>query len=195
MSHFHADHYVGLRKNFESGLIFCSEKTRALTIYRLGVNPERVIALPLNKHVSLKQYDSELNLESVVLLDANHCPGACTFIFQLNSGKAFWHTGDFRFQREMLDNSALAKFVGSQKLHTLFLDTTYCDPKYDFPPQKVAIGAVIRAMEPSWQRNTETCYFFGTYTIGKEKVFLEAARYFQTKVCVLGWEEKHLNLI
>ena len=190
LSHFHSDHYIGLQKNFCSGLIFCSAKTRELAILRLGVNPQRIISLPLNKRVCLAPYDETLNVESVVLLDANHCPGACTFIFRLQNGKAYWHTGDFRFQTSMLMHPALLEFVPSsscycRQLETLFLDTTYCDPKYDFPSQRDAIDAVIRTMEPSWKRNKETCYFFGTYTIGKEKVFLEAARHFDSKVCIL----------
>jgi DNA cross-link repair 1A protein len=200
LSHFHADHYIGLQKDFSCGLIFCSEKTRALALLRLRVHPDRIVALPLNKRVSLKQYDNALNLESVVLLDANHCPGACTFVFRLSTGKSFWHTGDFRFQRDMLDNPALREFVpgfaaGSRQLDQLYLDTTYCDPRYDFPPQQTAIDAVIRNMEPAWRRNDNTCFFFGTYTIGKEKVFLEAARHFRAKVCVLdAGKRKILNI-
>ena len=199
LSHFHADHYIGLQKNFNCGLIFCSEKTRALCLLRLRVHPDRIVALPMNKRVSLRPYDADLNLESVVLLDANHCPGACTFVFRLSTGKSYWHTGDFRFQRAMLENPALREFVpgfnGSRRLDQLYLDTTYCDPRYDFPPQQKAISAVIRRMEPAWRRDSTTCFFFGTYTIGKEKVFLEAARYFETKVCVLdSGKRKILNI-
>ena len=40
--------------------------------------------------------------------------------------------GDMRYCPAMLEDPALARFRGSD---ALYLDTTYCNPKYTFPSQ------------------------------------------------------------
>lgn len=42
------------------------------------------------------------------------------------------HTGDFRWHPSMAQYPALAALP---RLDALLLDTTYCDPKYTFPPR------------------------------------------------------------
>lgn len=68
----------------------------------------------------------------VILVDANHCPGAVQFLFTLPNGKKYVHCGDMRFCPTMLANSFLKRFRGA---HAVFLDNTYCNPKHDFPLQ------------------------------------------------------------
>jgi DNA cross-link repair 1A protein len=108
----------------------------------------------------------------------------------------------------------------------VYLDTTYCDPKYTFPPQECAINAVIDLVREaaystdvsnnnnsiSGQKKKEKILFlFGAYaignnnhhytpymiiiimiiiiitiiiTIGKERVYLQVAKTFQTLIYV-----------
>lgn len=68
----------------------------------------------------------------VILVDANHCPGAVQFLFELPNGEKYIHCGDMRFGKHLLQDANLAAFQGAQ---AVFLDTTYCNPKYTFPPQ------------------------------------------------------------
>lgn len=58
----------------------------------------------------------------------------------------------------------------------LVLDTTYCSPGNAFPPQAEAVRFVCDAVraEASATGGARTLFLFGTYTIGKERVFLEA---------------------
>ena len=68
----------------------------------------------------------------VTLIDANHCPGAVQFLFRLPCGKRYLHCGDMRFSPALLSNPHLRR---SQGCTGVYLDTTYCNPRYTFPPQ------------------------------------------------------------
>jgi DNA cross-link repair 1A protein len=174
---------------------------------RLRVPEHLVIALPMNVPVSLEQYDIQLTLKSVTLLHANHTPDGCTFLFLLKNGQIHWHTGDFRYLPSMVKSNPILSASANYALtttgerwdpklsvHTLYLDTTYCDPKYDLPTQTVAVDATIQYIERLLTENGggkssdppgSIVYLFGTYTIGKEKVFRGVSKHFREKVIVL----------
>lgn len=73
----------------------------------------------------------------VTLVDANHCPGAVIFLFRLQDGRRYVHTGDMRFSPAMLANLHLQRFQGAD---ALYLDTTYCNVRHTFPPQVHSVG-------------------------------------------------------
>jgi DNA ligase-1 len=54
------------------------------------------------------------------------------FLFRLPGGERYIHCGDMRFCPGLLGNEHLQRFVGAQ---AVFLDTTYCKLKHQFPPQ------------------------------------------------------------
>jgi len=85
---------------------------------------------------------------TVTLLDANHCPGAIMFLFEVGN-KTILHVGDFRWDREiMMKMPQLKAFSNANpRLNEIFLDTTYCDKKYSLPTQAEAIEATITAVE------------------------------------------------
>ena len=58
--------------------------------------------------------------------------GAVQFLFRLPDGARYVHCGDMRFCRGLLDNEHLRRFVGAD---AVYLDTTYCKLKHQFPPQ------------------------------------------------------------
>jgi DNA cross-link repair 1A protein len=95
---------------------------------------------------------------------------------------------------------------GKYRVDALYLDTTYCKPCYTFPTQRSAVDAVIELVlmhcgmdEAENKRHaasrlsfdtsspaplTRTLFLFGTYSVGKEKIFMEVARALNEPVCV-----------
>ncbi|ONM22158.1 sterile alpha motif (SAM) domain-containing protein [Zea mays] len=164
--------YQGLTRSFCHGKIYCSSITASLVHHKIGIPWDRLHVLTLNE---------KLNIAGVNLIcfDANHCPGSIIILFEPPNGKAVLHTGDFRFSSKMANNPVLQ----SSCVHTLILDTTYCNPRYDFPSQEIVIQFVIEAIQAE-AFNPKTLFLIGSYTIGKERLFMEVARLLQKKVYV-----------
>jgi len=67
-----------------------------------------------------------------LLMSKTYGAGAVQFLFQLPDGRKFIHCGDMRFGNHLMSNEHLQRFVGADGV---FLDTTYCKAKHQFPPQ------------------------------------------------------------
>lgn len=67
LTHFHSDHYIGLKKSFRHPII-CSPITGRLVARQLGVYSKYIITLPLNE-------TKIINGVEIIFEDANHCPG------------------------------------------------------------------------------------------------------------------------
>jgi DNA cross-link repair 1A protein len=93
---------------------------------------------------------------SVTMISANHCPGSSLFLFEKETGKGktsrvqrVLHCGDFRACQAHIEHPLLRPDVldavsgksRQQKLDVCYLDTTYLNPKYAFPPQQQVIQA------------------------------------------------------
>ena len=91
LTHYHSDHTTGLHPAFDLGRIYCSETTKRLLVYDMGVAEKLVTALPMNEA-------TEVEGVSVTPLDANHCPGSVMFFFHdsKGTGGTALHVGDFR---------------------------------------------------------------------------------------------------
>uniref|UniRef100_A0A914UNY2 DNA repair metallo-beta-lactamase domain-containing protein n=1 Tax=Plectus sambesii TaxID=2011161 RepID=A0A914UNY2_9BILA len=116
----------------------------------------------------------------VTLFDANHCPGSVLFLFETLTGN-FLHTGDLRAEDCLIDQ---LKSKSLPKLDILFLDTTYMNPRYVFPPQKAVIDEVCRFVKTELERYPKTLVVCGTYMIGKERVVQAIAETMGSKIAV-----------
>jgi len=186
LTHFHSDHYGGITKQWNEGTIYCSLPTANLVNQQLGVDKRFLHPLPMNSPTIIESRGKPV---TVTLLDANHCPGAIMFLFEVGN-KTILHVGDFRWDREiMMKMPQLKAFSNANpRLNEIFLDTTYCDKKYSLPTQAEAIEATITAVEEELamakKERTKTLFLFGSYTIGKERIYLSVAEHLGMKVYV-----------
>lgn len=151
LTHAHSDHYTNLSSNWRSGPIYCSEGTANLIVHMLRVDRKWVHPLPMDVATVIPDTGGV----TVTLIEANHCPGSCLFLFEgpqtVNAGDSaykspfvgskrifrYLHCGDFRASPQHVLHPA----VRGKRIDTVYLDTTYLDPKYCFPPQSEVISA------------------------------------------------------
>jgi hypothetical protein len=203
LTHFHSDHYGGLDNSFSCGSVYCSPTTAGLVRLRLHLDAKKIVPLEMEVEHTLTVGDDEVK---VVLLEANHCPGAVCLLFTFSTGKKVLHTGDFRWSSHLLESSEtyakLSALQSNPRNLTIYLDTTYCDPTYNFPPQQETICAVVRCVQMELARNPKTLFIFGAYGIGKERVFMAVAEALNKSVFVdktrwkgmmcFDWPTEHL---
>ncbi|ORY34687.1 DNA repair metallo-beta-lactamase-domain-containing protein [Naematelia encephala] len=151
LTHAHSDHYTNLSKSWTHGPIYCSKTTANLIIHMLGVEPKWVHGLPDDVPFEMPNTGGV----KVTPIEANHCPGSSIFLFEgpqtVNAGDSgfkspyvgskrvfrYLHCGDFRACPKMVLHPDIAR----AKIDTCYLDTTYLNPKYCFPPQPQVIDA------------------------------------------------------
>lgn len=190
LSHFHSDHYDGLKSDWNAqASIFCSDTTAKLAMTRLKVRPEAIQILPMDEWVHLPGI-------RVLLVDANHCPGSVMFLFDIN-GKLVLHTGDCRAGLSLLSNPVLSKALTGKKLHTLYLDNTYCAPEHTFPCQSKVISecssfarAVVEDKTQIRLSPIKRLILVGSYIIGKERIALALAKEINSLIYVAPWKKK-----
>ncbi|KAG6906251.1 hypothetical protein DXG01_014969 [Tephrocybe rancida] len=216
LTHAHSDHYTNLASNWKSGPIYCSEGTANLIIHMLSVDRKWVHPLPYDVPTEIPNTGGV----RVTLIEANHCPGSCLFFYEgcqtINAGDStfkspfvgstkifrYLHCGDFRASPRHVLHPA----VKGKRIDHVYLDTTYLDPKYTFPPQPLVISACAElarrlvAGEPlehtstaidNWatssnagkqQKSEKMLVVVGTYSIGKERIVKAIAHALNSKV-------------
>ncbi|XP_068153897.1 DNA cross-link repair 1A protein [Drosophila tropicalis] len=178
LSHYHADHYIGLTRKF-SLPIYMSPTTARLVRMFIKVDDVYINEIDIDQTIIID------NIE-ITAIDANHCPGALMFFFKLSSGQTILHTGDFRANSDM---ESLPIFWNNPQLDVLYLDTTYLNKNYDFCHQSESIDRAISLVQEfhNKHRDKRILHVCGAYVIGKEKIWLTVAKEFQLKV----WTEPH----
>ncbi|XP_065848576.1 DNA ligase 6 isoform X2 [Euphorbia lathyris] len=194
LTHFHSDHYTGLSPDWSQGIIFCSPITANFLIQVLKVASQFVFALPLRE-------SAIIDGSEVTLVDANHCPGAVQFLFKVpgknpSTIRMYVHTGDFRYCRSMKEDAILSQFVGCD---AVFLDTTYCNPKFVFPCQDESIDYIVGVIEriggDFLGQAKSVLFLVATYVVGKERILLEIARRCRRKIHVDGRKMEVLRVL
>ncbi|KAF5023899.1 hypothetical protein F66182_4021 [Fusarium sp. NRRL 66182] len=152
LSHFHSDHYIGLTGKWSHGPIYCSKVTGSLVKNQLRTAAKWVVELEFDKSYDIPGTEGA----TVTMIPANHCPGSSLFLFEKNIKQAFnsraqriLHCGDFRacpahVKHPLLKPETIDSISGKakqQKIDICYLDTTYLNPRYSFPPQDDVIKA------------------------------------------------------
>ncbi|KAK3497146.1 uncharacterized protein B0T23DRAFT_352845 [Neurospora hispaniola] len=151
LSHFHSDHYMGLSASWVHGPIYCSKVTGSLVKMQLRTAAKYVVELEFGETVPVPETGGAV---MVTMIEANHCPGSSLFLFEKKVGKEgriqrILHCGDFRacpahVEHPLLKPETVDKVTGKtkqQKIDVCYLDTTYLNPRYSFPPQEDVIQA------------------------------------------------------
>ncbi|XP_059620604.1 DNA cross-link repair 1A protein-like isoform X2 [Phlebotomus argentipes] len=172
LTHFHADHYVGLRKSFDRP-IYLTAVTANLVRAFIGVHERHLHEMELNTPITIDGVE-------VTAIDANHCPGAAMFFFKLPSGETVLHTGDFRASYAM----EMHPIFWNNDVDTIYLDTTYLSSRTVLPSQEESIQSAVEATQTFLTRNIgeKTLVIVGTYVVGKENVWRTLATHFRLRV-------------
>lgn len=148
LSHFHSDHYVGLTASWTHGPIYCSKVTGSLVKSQLRTTAKYVVELEFEEKTPVPGTEGVF----VTMIPANHCPGSSLFLFEKATGgrtQRILHCGDFRacpahVKHDQLRPHRIDAITGKtlqQKIDVCYLDTTYLNPRYSFPPQDDVIQA------------------------------------------------------
>ncbi|TDG47579.1 hypothetical protein AWZ03_006018 [Drosophila navojoa] len=178
LSHYHADHYVGLTRKFAHPL-YMSPITAKLVRTFIPIDNQYMHEIDVGESITLNEVE-------ITALDANHCPGAIMLMFKFTTGKCILHTGDFRATFEM---ESLPIFWNEPRIDVLYLDTTYLSKNYDFCLQSDSIDRICTAVRQFHEKNADKriLHVCGSYLIGKEKVWLALVEEFRLRV----WTEPH----
>lgn len=195
LSHFHADHYFGMSTCWNYGPIYCSEITKKLILAQYPKVPN-ITPLELNKEYLIPLNPSGSKTVTVVLIDANHIPGAVFFLFKGYMGTIL-HTGDMRFHDAMLDNPFLYPPEKRNKLNykcsihidEVIFDNTYLHPSFNFPTRDVATQMMIELVEK--HRGKHIIIAMGA--LGKEFMMVKLSEHFQTLICISEKKFKQLQ--
>ena len=167
LTHAHSDHTCGLRATFDAGTIYCSTITRGLISRDVSPRLERrVVVLDPGGRVVVGDV-------RVTALDAGHCPGSLLFLCEhAPSGRTCLHTGDMRASASVREQAGLAAFrgTGAGTLDALYLDTTYANPRHDFPDQVDALALIRRIVADELEREPSTLFLVGAYSARRRRL-------------------------
>uniref|UniRef100_A0A8B9UW62 Protein artemis n=1 Tax=Anas zonorhyncha TaxID=75864 RepID=A0A8B9UW62_9AVES len=163
LSHCHKDHMKGLRasalkRRLEGSLkvkLYCSPVTKELLLtnwkYKFWEN--HIVALEVETPTQISLVDEtsgEKEDIEVTLLPAGHCPGSVMFLFQGENGTVLY-TGDFRLAKgEAARMELLHSGTRVKDIQSVYLDTTFCDPKfYHIPSREECLNGILELVR-SW---------------------------------------------
>ncbi|XP_033882705.2 protein artemis-like isoform X2 [Acipenser ruthenus] len=163
LSHCHKDHMKGLKapalkRRLECSLtvrLYCSPVTKELLLISPRYNfwETHIVAIEVETPTQISLIDETSGEKEdvvVTLLPAGHCPGSVMFLFEGNNGTVLY-TGDFRMAKgeaarmELLHSGDRVKDIKS-----VYLDTTFFDPRfYQIPSREECLNG-IRELVRSW---------------------------------------------
>ncbi|CAJ1405051.1 unnamed protein product [Effrenium voratum] len=169
-SHAHEDHLKGLHNSWRRGPLFTSPVTAQLL--RLKWPSLNCVALEIGQ---VHRIAEGLEVE-VSLIDANHIPGSVMFLFSGYFGTLLY-TGDFRLSAS---HASLASEPLLRRLTRIFLDNTFCHPRFRQAERREVQESIARLLISKWP----CVAFVAVYRLGKEPLLAHLAQRLKTKVLV-----------
>ncbi|XP_042377412.1 5' exonuclease Apollo-like isoform X2 [Zingiber officinale] len=191
LTHLHDDHTAGLSASWRRGPLFCSPITASLLPFRFrgfDVSLLRVIEVGATRALDLVSPTSGAPVRVLVTpIDAHHCPGALMYLFHGTFGWVLY-TGDFRWElsseRSQLAKRMLLDVLQGNAIDVLYMDNTYCNPSFSFPPREVATKQVIDIIVT----HPDHDIVIGIDNLGKEELLVNISKALNIKIRV--WPER-----
>ncbi|KAL4617946.1 protein artemis-like [Arapaima gigas] len=163
LSHCHKDHMKGLKgpdlkwklKFSITVKLYCSPVTKELLLTNPNYSflENRVVAIELETPTQISLVDETSGEKEdvvVTLLPAGHCPGSVMFLFEGHQGTVLY-TGDFRLaEGEAARMEFLHTGTRVKDIQSVYLDTTFFDPRYFVIPSREACLSAIRDLVKDW---------------------------------------------
>ncbi|KAF5208458.1 5' exonuclease Apollo [Thalictrum thalictroides] len=192
LTHLHSDHTKGLSSNWKNGPLVCSPITAKLIPAKFpGFDLSLLKVFEIGPTYTLPLLSPFTGREiqvQVTLIDADHCPGAVMYLFRGDKFCCKLYTGDFRWEptseRALLGKTRLLDALGNDKIDLLYLDNTYCNPLYSFPPREVIAKQIIDIIAS----HPEHDVVISVNTLGKEDLLVCISRALNIKIWV--WPER-----
>ncbi|KAK6141131.1 hypothetical protein DH2020_025122 [Rehmannia glutinosa] len=191
LTHLHADHTAGLSSTWKRAPLYCSRLTARLFPCKFpGFDLSLLRVLDIGSWYSLSlttpSSGSATNVY-VKAIDAQHCPGSVMYLFRGEFGCKLF-TGDFRWEttgnRVEFGRTMLLDALKNETLDILYLDNTYCNPRYAFPSREVAARQVVDIITSHPKHEI----IIGIDSLGKEDLLLYISRALNIKIWV--WPER-----
>ncbi|XP_078530322.1 protein artemis isoform X2 [Lissotriton helveticus] len=147
-----------LKRRLECSLkvhLYCSPVTKELLLTNLKYSfwAKRIVAIEVDTPTQISLVDEASGEKEdlvVTLLPAGHCPGSVMFLFQGNNGNVLY-TGDFRLAKGEVSRMELLHSGDRVKdIQSVYLDTTFCDPRYYQIPSREECLIGILELVRSW---------------------------------------------
>ncbi|KAI3465672.1 hypothetical protein Pfo_022335 [Paulownia fortunei] len=191
LTHLHADHTAGLSSTWKRAPLFCSRLTAKLFPCKFpgfDLSLLRVLDMGCWYSLSLTTPSSgSANNVYVKAIDAQHCPGSVMYLFRGEFGCMLF-TGDFRWEttsnRVENGKAMLLDALKNETLDVLYLDNTYCNPRYSFPSREVAARQVVDIITSHPKHEI----IIGIDSLGKEDLLLYISCALNIKIWV--WPER-----
>ncbi|XP_075782225.1 protein artemis isoform X4 [Pelodiscus sinensis] len=147
-----------LKRRLECSLkvhLYCSPVTKELLLtspkYKFWEN--RIVTLEVETPTQISLLDEASGEKEdivVTLLPAGHCPGSVMFLFQGQNGTVLY-TGDFRLAKgEAARMELLHSGTRVKDIQSVYLDTTFCDPRfYQIPSREECLNGILELVR-SW---------------------------------------------
>ncbi|KAK9156005.1 hypothetical protein Sjap_003485 [Stephania japonica] len=191
LTHLHSDHTKGLSSKWRRGPLFCSPITATLFPPKFpdfDLSLIRVLEAGTSRSLTLVSPSSGSEIAfDVTVIDADHCPGAVMFLFEGEFGRLLY-TGDFRWEgtreRALVGRSVLVEALKGGTIDFLYMDNTYCNPSYSFPPKEVVANQVVKIISAYPDHDV----VIAINTLGKEDLLIHISKALNIKIWV--WPER-----
>eukprot|EP00741_Cyanophora_paradoxa_P014986 tig00020830_g14459.t1 len=173
LTHAHADHTAGLSSSWGPGPVYTSTLTKAILRQRFPGLSAQIITIDAGdtKVIRILQRAGQRYMQ-VKAIDATHCPGALMFEFRGEFGRMLY-TGDFRFSGEKEE-----EYRSLSGPDVLYIDNTFCHPRFVFPTRAEAAGAAVELCRSSPGHRVVV----GVDSLGKEELLAALAQALDTQV-------------